>query len=73
MIFTEPRHGFVNATYVIHYEMKNDFEIKVVAYDIDKTCKAIIAAVLPNLFAWNLRNGCEFVELAKDASHVYER
>ena len=69
----EPRHGGVNATYVIHDEIKNDVEIREVAYDIDRTCEAIIEAGLPHVFAWRLSNGFEFAELAEDASHVCER
>ena len=69
----EPRHGGVNATYVIHDDIKNDVEIREVAYDIDRTCEAIIESGLPHVFAWRLSNGFEFAELAEDASHVCER
>ena len=42
-------------------------------YDIELTCKAIIDAGLPPIFAWRLKNGFEFAERAEDASHVCER
>ena len=51
----------------------DNVEIREVAYDIDRTCEAIIEAGLPHVFAWRLSNGFEFAELAEDASHVCER
>ena len=69
----EPRHGGGKATYVIFDDKNNKIDIKEVSYDIDRTCKAIIEAGLPPIFAWRLNHGFEFAELAEDASHVCER
>ena len=69
----EPRHGGSKATYVIFDDKTNKIDIKEVSYDIDRTCKAIIEAGLPPIFAWRLNHGFEFAELAEDASHVCER
>ena len=69
----EPRHGGINATYVIYDDETNNIDIKEVSYDINRTCKAIIEAGLPHIFAWRLSHGFEFAELAEDASHVCER
>ena len=69
----EPRHGGINATYVIYDDSTNNIDIKEVSYDIDRTCNAIIEAGLPRVFAWRLSHGFEFAELAEDASHVCER
>ena len=69
----EPRHGGSKATYVIFDDKTNNIDIKEVSYDIDRTCKAIIEAGLPPIFAWRLNHGFEFAELAEDASHVCER
>ena len=69
----EPRHGGSKATYVIFDDKTNNIDIKEVSYDIDRTCKAIIEAGLPSIFAWRLNHGFEFAELAEDASHVCER
>ena len=69
----EPRHGGSQATYVIFDDKTNKIDIKEVSYDIDRTCKAIIEAGLPPIFAWRLNHGFEFAELAEDASHVCER
>ena len=66
----EPRHGGSKATYVIFDDKTNKIDIKEVSYDIDRTCKAIIEAGLPPIFAWRLNHGFEFAELAEDASHV---
>ena len=56
----EPRHGGINATYVIHDDSTNNIDIKEVSYDIDRTCNAIIEAGLPRVFAWRLSHGFEF-------------
>ena len=69
----EPRHGGSKATYVIFDDKTKKIDIKEVSYDIDRTCKAIIEAGLPPIFAWRLNHGFEFAELAEDASHVCER
>ena len=69
----EPRHGGINATYVIYDDETSNIDIKEVSYDINRTCKAIIEAGLPQIFAWRLSHGFEFAELAEDASHVCER
>jgi len=69
----EPRHGGTKATYVIHNDVTNEVKIREVEYDIELTCKAIIDAGLPPIFAWRLKNGFEFAEQAEDASHVCER
>ena len=69
----EPRHGGSKATYVIFDDKTYKTDIKEVSYDIDRTCKAIIEAGLPPIFAWRLNHGFEFAELAEDASHVCER
>ena len=69
----EPRHGGTKATYVVYNENTKEVKIREVEYDIELTCKAIINAGLPPIFAWRLRNGFEFAEQAEDASHVCER
>jgi diadenosine tetraphosphatase ApaH/serine/threonine PP2A family protein phosphatase len=69
----EPRHGNTNATYVIHDEGTGAVEIREVAYDVERTCRAIVDAGLPPIFAWRLRHGFEYAERADDASHVCER
>jgi diadenosine tetraphosphatase ApaH/serine/threonine PP2A family protein phosphatase len=69
----EPRHGNTNATYVIHHEDTDDVEIREVAYDVERTCRAIVGSGLPPIFAWRLRHGFEYAERADDASHVCER
>ena len=69
----EPRHGGTKATYVVHNEVTNEVKIREVEYDLELTCKAIIDAGLPPIFAWRLKNGFEFAEQAEDASHVCER
>ena len=69
----EPRHGNTHATYVIHDEEANSVDIREVAYDVERTCQAILEAGLPPVFAWRLRHGFEYAERADDASHVCER
>jgi diadenosine tetraphosphatase ApaH/serine/threonine PP2A family protein phosphatase len=69
----EPRHGNTNATYVIHDEAADSLEIREVAYDVERTCRTIVEAGLPPVFAWRLRHGFEYAERADDASHVCER
>ncbi|WP_320676996.1 metallophosphoesterase family protein [Prochlorococcus sp. MIT 1300] len=69
----EPRHGSTNATYVIHDDANDEVEIKEVAYEVERTCQAIIEVGLPKVFAWRLSHGFEFAEQAEDASHVCER
>jgi len=69
----EPRHGNTHATYVIHDEHTGAVEIREVAYDVERTCSAIVDAGLPPIFAWRLRHGFEYAERADDASHVCER
>jgi diadenosine tetraphosphatase ApaH/serine/threonine PP2A family protein phosphatase len=69
----EPRHGGTKATYVVYNDVTNEVKIREVEYDIELTCKAIIDAGLPPIFAWRLKNGFEFAEQAEDASHVCER
>ena len=69
----EPRHGNTNATYVIHDEQTGTVEIREVAYDVERTCRAIVESGLPPIFAWRLRHGFEYAERADDASHVCER
>ena len=69
----EPRHGNTHATYVIHQEETGAVEIREVPYDVERTCRAIVHAGLPPVFAWRLRHGFEFAERADDASHVCER
>jgi hypothetical protein len=48
-------------------------EIREVAYDVERTCRAIVESDLPAIFAWRLRHGFEYAERADDASHVCER
>lgn len=69
----EPRHGNTHATYVIHDEATGCVEIREVPYDVERTCRAIVEAGLPPVFAWRLRHGFEYAERADDASHVCER
>jgi len=69
----EPRHGNTHATYVIHDEDTGAVEIREVAYELERTCSAIVDAGLPPVFAWRLRHGFEYAERADDASHVCER
>jgi diadenosine tetraphosphatase ApaH/serine/threonine PP2A family protein phosphatase len=69
----EPRHGHTHATYVIHDEDTDAVEIREVPYDLERTCRAIVEAGLPPIFAWRLRHGFEYAERADDASHVCER
>jgi len=69
----EPRHGNTHATYVIHDEATGNVEIREVPYDVERTCRAIVAAGLPPIFAWRLSHGFEYAERADDASHVCER
>ena len=69
----EPRHGNTKATYVIHDDSTDEVRIREVEYDVAKTCRAIIEAGLPEVFAWRLSHGFEYAERADDASHVCER
>jgi diadenosine tetraphosphatase ApaH/serine/threonine PP2A family protein phosphatase len=69
----EPRHGNTNATYVIHNEESDHVEICEVAYEVERTCRAIVDVGLPPVFAWRLSHGFEYAERADDASHVCER
>ena len=69
----EPRHGSTKATYVIHNDATGEVSIREVAYDVAKTCRAILDAGLPEVFAWRLSHGFEYAERADDASHVCER
>ena len=69
----EPRHGSTKATYVIHNDATGELSIREVAYDVAKTCRAIVDAGLPEVFAWRLSHGFEYAERADDASHVCER
>ena len=69
----EPRHGNTKATYVIHDDSSGEITIREVDYDVSKTCKAIVDAGLPKVFAWRLSHGFEYAERADDASHVCER
>jgi len=69
----EPRHGNTKATYVIHDDRTGEVSIREVDYDVAKTCRAILEAGLPEVFAWRLSHGFEYAERAEDASHVCER
>lgn len=69
----EPRHGNTKATYVIHDDRTGEVKIREVDYDVAKTCRAILDAGLPEVFAWRLSHGFEYAERAEDASHVCER
>jgi len=69
----EPRHGDTKATYVIHDDISGAITIRDVAYDVAKTCQAIIDVGLPEVFAWRLSHGFEYAALAEDATHVCER
>ena len=69
----EPRHGSTKATYVVHDDNTGDVSIREVDYDVAKTCRAIVEAGLPDVFAWRLSHGFEYAERAEDASHVCER
>ena len=69
----EPRHGSTKATYVIHNDNTGEVTIREVDYDVAKTCRAIVDAGLPEVFAWRLSHGFEYAERAEDASHVCER
>ena len=69
----EPRHGNTKATYVIHDDRTGEVSIREVDYDVAKTCRAILQAGLPEVFAWRLSHGFEYAERAEDASHVCER
>ena len=69
----EPRHGSTKATYVVHDDDSGAVSVREVEYDVSKTCRAIIEAGLPEVFAWRLSHGFEYAERAEDASHVCER
>ena len=69
----EPRHGSTKATYVIHDDDNGAVRVREVDYDVAKTCRAIVEAGLPQIFAWRLSHGFEYAERAEDASHVCER
>ncbi len=69
----EPRHGNTNATYVIHDDNTGEVRVREVNYDVARTCRAIVDAGLPDVFAWRLSHGFEYAERAEDASHVCER
>ena len=69
----EPRHGNTNATYVIHDDYTGEVGVREVNYDVARTCRAIVDAGLPDVFAWRLSHGFEYAERAEDASHVCER
>ena len=69
----EPRHGSTKATYVIHNDNTGEVTIREVDYDVAKTCREIVDAGLPEVFAWRLSHGFEYAERAEDASHVCER
>ena len=58
---------------MIHHEDSDEIEIREVAYDIERTCRAIVDGGLPEVFAWRLSHGFEYAERADDASHVCER
>ena len=60
----EPRHGSTKATYVIHNDATGELSIREVAYDVAKTCRAIVDAGLPEVFAWRLSHGFEYAEPA---------
>ena len=69
----EPRHGRPNATYVIYDTQTQGVDLREVEYDYQITCKAILDAGLPPIFAWRLARGLEFAEKADDPTHVCER
>ena len=69
----EPRHGSTKATYVVHDDDSGVVIVREVEYDVSKTCRAIVEAGLPEVFAWRLSHGFEYTERAEDACHVFER
>ena len=69
----EPRHGGTKATYVVHDDESGEVSVREVDYDVARTCRAILEAGLPEVFAWRLSHGFEYAERAEDASHVCER
>tara|TARA_Y100000589_G_scaffold89160_1_gene83625 strand:- start:507 stop:917 length:411 start_codon:yes stop_codon:yes gene_type:complete len=69
----EPRHGSTKATYVVHDDDSGEVTVREVDYDVAETCRAIVEAGLPEVFAWRLSHGFEYAERAEDASHVCER
>ena len=50
----EPRHGSTKATYVVHNDATGEVDIREVAYDVDKTCRAIVEAGLPEVLPGGL-------------------
>ena len=56
----EPRHGGVEATYVIFNTKTKAVEIRGVPYDVGATVKALKNAGLPEAFASRLESGQEF-------------
>ncbi len=69
----EPRHGRPNATYVIYDTNIQKVTLREVAYEVEKTCAAIIEKGLPAIFAWRLAHGLEYAERADDPTHVCTR
>ncbi|TVQ42190.1 MAG: metallophosphoesterase [Gloeocapsa sp. DLM2.Bin57] len=69
----EPRHGRPNATYVIYDTNTAAVQLQEIAYDYQKTCKALLEKGLPPIFAWRLIKGWEYAEKAEDPTHVCER
>ena len=56
----EPRHGGVEATYVIFNTKTKAVEIRGVPYDVEATVKALKNSGLPEAFASRLESGQEF-------------
>ena len=62
----EPRHGGIDATYVIFNTNSKDVQIREVPYDVNQTISALKKSGLPEVFAERLLRGKEFAEKSKD-------
>ena len=62
----EPRHGGIEATYVIFNTNSKDVQIREVPYDVNQTISALKKSGLPEVFAERLLRGKEFAEKSKD-------
>ena len=62
----EPRHGSANSTYVIFDTETQDVEIREVAYDVEKTIKAMQKFGMPEAFIDRLKQGEELAVKDKE-------
>ena len=62
----EPRHGGIEATYVIFNTETKAVEIRQVPYDVKATVKALRKSGLPEAFATRLELGEELANKSKD-------